>query len=362
MMKWKNLRRFYSLYTSDLNLSEIERLIKRDVPGVYDFYVRNMEKPDRRQNRLSRAFTFARNLFITFLMKLTPARRLLYSISLVLFFYGWITARWLWSVAGFVILNISLALEVADKLTTKDELEVARDIQMNLMPKAAPSYLRFETACFSESAREVGGDYYDFIRPNHKQDSTLIVVGDVSGKGMPAALYMVQVQAILHHLAEDFSSPKDILTALHRNMLGLLRADYFISMSILAPSADGIFKFCRAGHMPLIHYQADSKKCSSRRPEGMAIGLERNGKFEKTLEEVNLNPARGDLLVLYTDGVVETVNRSGEEYGEKRFKQAICSHARQSAEGIKKHILADIATFRGTAFPRDDLTFVIIRI
>jgi len=136
---WKNLKRFYQLYKSDLSISEIERLVKRDVPGLYEFYSRDMEKPDQDRNRLYRALTFVRNFFLTFLLKLTAARRLFYSVSLLLFFYGLFAGLTNWIFLSFLILNILLALEVADKIMAKDELEVARDIQMGLMPRSAPA-------------------------------------------------------------------------------------------------------------------------------------------------------------------------------------------------------------------------------
>ena len=358
---WKNLKRFYQLYKSDLSRSEIERLIKRDVPGLYEFYSRDMEKPDQKRNKFLRAATFLRNLFLAFLLKLSAARRLFYSIALFLFLYGWFVGFTNWMLISFIVLNILLALEVADKIMAKDELEVAREIQMSLMPSTAPPDFPCEIACFSEPAREVGGDYYDFIRPQ-QQDSTYLVIGDVKGKGMAAALYMVRVQALLQYLAQTYKQPSDILIELNKNVRKLMRADYFISLSITRVSSTGEFCLARAGHMPLIYYSDRSKKLQIIEPAGIAVGLENGGRFESAIEETRLDPQPGDVLVYYTDGVIETMDHEKNQYGELAFNKIIRENTHLTANGIKDAILQDLARFRGNAPPQDDLTFIVAKI
>jgi sigma-B regulation protein RsbU (phosphoserine phosphatase) len=357
---WQTFRRFFYLYKSDLSLNEIERLVKRDVPGVYEFYARKMEKPDQKRNWLVRSLTFSRNFFMAFLLRLTPARRLFYSIALFLFFYGLITGMNNWIVLSFILFNVLLALEVADKMVAKDELEIAREIQTGLMPTSAPENFKYDMACFSEPAREVGGDYYDFI-PSKSDNQTFIVVGDVSGKGMAAALYMVRIQALLQLIMEKKDSPKDILIDLNKNVRKILRHDYFISMAISRVDDDGNLRFCRAGHMPLIHYSGRTGKCETLEPGGIAVGLENNGRFDETIEEITVLPKKNDILVYYTDGVTEAMNGNKVEYGETALKKIICDNAQASAEGIKTAILEDIARFRRTEAPHDDLTIVVVK-
>jgi sigma-B regulation protein RsbU (phosphoserine phosphatase) len=357
----KTIKRFYALLKRDLNISEIERLIKRDVPGVYDFYVRDMEKPDQKYNTLLRSFVFARNFFLAFLLKLTAARRLFYLISLLLFTYGAFTGQSSWIFLSFLIINILLALEVADKLVAKDELELARDIQMSLMPKNAPADPSYDIACFSESASEVGGDYYDFIRSNEKNSDTYIIVGDVSGKGMSAALFMVRVQALLQYLVLHYESPKEILVELNKNIKRILRHDFFISLTVARIIDRDQITFCRAGHMPLIHYKAQNKRIQNIEPNGMAVGLENKGKFEECIEEIGIQPVKNDILVFYTDGLIETRNNEGLEYSESALLKVIQQNAHRSAEEIKNAIVSDVLNFCGTASPHDDLTFVIIK-
>ena len=359
--RWKNLKRFYQLYKSDLSLGEIERLVKRDVPGIYEFYSRDMEKPDQRRNRLLRTLTFVRNFFMAFLLKLTAARRLFYSIALILFFYGMFVGFTNLIFLSFVVLNILLALEVADKIMAKDELEVAREIQMSLMPRTAPPDMPCEIACFSEPAREVGGDYYDFIRPQ-QQNSTYMVIGDVKGKGMAAALYMVRVQALLQYLIQTHQQPSEILIELNKNVRKLMRADYFISLSITRVDSSGEFCLARAGHMPLIYYTAQTKKLQIIEPAGIAVGLENDGRFESAIEEVRLKPQAGDVLVYYTDGVIETMDNEQNQYGELALNKTIRKNVHLPATGIKDAILRDLARFRGNAAPHDDLTLIVVKV
>lgn len=356
-----SFQKFFRLYTSDLNLQEIERLVKRDVPGVYDFYMREIEKPDRRQNRVARALNFAGNLFMAFLTRLTPARRILYSLVVILFFHGALTANWLQSVAAFLLLNVLLALELADKLTAKDELEVAREIQMSLMPQVPPQDGRFEIACFSEAAREVGGDYYDFIQPGRQPGTTYVIIGDVSGKGMGAALHMVQVQAMLRHLAEQFDQPCQILGELNRNLRHIMRPGTFFTISMASFNGEAALRLCRAGHMPLLHYRVAEGRCSEVRPAGIGVGLCDGERFSRSLEEAQIDTQPGDVLILYTDGVVETMNAAQLTFEEQRLKRIVEANAARSARQIQDAILTALALFRGSALPHDDLTLIVMK-
>lgn len=354
-------KRIYQLYTSNLSLSEIERLIKRDAPGVYDFYLRETEEIDQQKNPVTRAFRLIGNLFEAFLRKLSPSRRVLYSVILFLFVFAVLMANWFWAIISFALLNILLAFELADKLTAKDELEVARDIQMNLMPRKPPAHPQFDIACFSEAAREVGGDYFDFINPKHSPETTYAIIGDVSGKGMGAALHMVQVQAILQNLIEQHRSPRDILLALNRHIQPIFQPKSFFTISIASLNADRTLHFCRAGHVPLLHFQKSSGKCRSITPGGIGVGLQNNGKFDKLLEQIDIKVAAKDVLCFYTDGVVEAMNSDKVEFGEERLENLLCENADLPAQEIQNAILSALAQFRGATPPHDDLTLVIMK-
>ena len=356
------IRRFSKLYSSALSLREIEGLIKRDAPGIYEFYLRDVKQAGRDAHPFSRGVNFVGSLFMAFLLKLTPARRMFYSLALFVFIYGFLVGSWIWGVLGFLALNLLLAFELADKLTARDDLEVAREIQMGLMPRNAPEDTPFDIACYSEAAREVGGDYYDFIQPAQPADTTLIVIGDVSGKGMGAALYMVQVKAILRNLISQHERPHEILTTLNTQLKQILRQGSFFTVSIASVNAKPELTLCRAGHMPLIHYQHECKTCREVVPGGIGIGLPDHGRFAELLEETTVPFAPGDVLLFYTDGLVETMNTSKVEFDDFRLKQLIEANAAKPAREIQNAILSALARFRGAAPPLDDITLIVMKV
>ncbi len=194
-------RNFYDLFASGMTAAEIERLIKVDTRGMYQFYLRQMPKSDRVEKPWKRALVFCKNLFLAFLLKLTPARRLLYALACAFIIAGFWNQDLMLLFDAFLIMNFLLALELADKLITKDELAVAREIQLSLLPHHGLQAAGFEVTGFSDAARSVGGDYYDFIPL--ADGSCFIVIGDVSGKGISAALYMAKVQTLLQTFARQ---------------------------------------------------------------------------------------------------------------------------------------------------------------
>ena len=353
------LRKLYDLYGAGLTRAEMERLWKQDTRGMYEFYARHITRPDQEQSRVKRVLLFSKELFISFLLKLTPGRRLLYAVGLFLFFTGLWQRDWGNAFWAFLILNFLLALELADKLIAKDELAVARDIQLSLLPKEKISLPGFELAAFSDAARSVGGDYYDFI--SLADGSTLVAIGDISGKGLSAALYMAKVQAMLQFLALQFSDPRDLLVQLNSHIHGTFKKNYFFTASLVRLYPDGRMELCRAGHQPALLYVAATKTGEWLRPRGLGIGLENGDGYARQLEQQRRLLQSGDLLVLFTDGVAEMVNAAKEEYGDGRIAQAVVRNAAASTEGLKSILLRELAAFRDGAELRDDLTLVILK-
>ncbi len=322
------LRRLFRFYTGEMNYNEFHKLVKRDVPEVYDFYVKRMKKPDKSRNKVLDFVLFTRNLFLEFLSLLTPGRRIIYSLGLILFILAYFGNDWGFAVWGFIMINLLLAFELADKLTAKDELEVAREIQMNMMPGVPPENKYYQISCYMTTAKEVGGDYYDFIRPDPGDDKLFVIIGDVSGKGMSAALLMVQVQSILHNIVSKESSPKNILIDLNINLKRVLRRGSFLTLSIAEVNSNGEILLSRAGHMPLIHYNKASDECTRVIPKGMGIGLANGQLFSDSTEEVSVKPNPGDLFVFFTDGIVEAMDSYFRTFGEENLTRLICEQFR----------------------------------
>jgi hypothetical protein len=224
------LKKLYNFYTSNLTIKDIEKLVKQDVPELYDFYVRKMQKPERARNKFHETLLFIRNLIVEFLEQLTPVRRIIFSFSILIFILSYFDNNWQWAAIAFILLCLLIAFELADKLTAKDELAVAREIQRSLMPKEAPVNEFFAISCYTESAKEVGGDYYDFIVSDGSPEKFFVIVGDVSGKGMAAALHMVQVQSILRNSVFNHNTPKEVLVSMNRNLRRVLPKGSFFTV------------------------------------------------------------------------------------------------------------------------------------
>ncbi len=352
------IKRIFDLYTSDLSYQEIEKLVKREASEVYEFFKADIPKPDPSQSKFSRGFIFVRSLFNAFIMKLTPARRIFYLIAVFLFFVGYFQQNNFYLFFSFIVLNLMLAFELADKLSARGELDVARKIQSDLIPKHETKINGYEISTYYEPAREVGGDYFDVIET---PDRTFVVVGDISGKGMAAALYMVRVQSIIYMLIDSYSDVKDIVINLKKYFSKNLRREFFLTLTMASIEKDGSVKLVRAGHPPSYHYKTAFKEFNQIYPQGLGIGLNDKGIFEKTLEVYEFKPGQNDIVTLYSDGVSEAMNIYYDLFGEENLKRVIANNADKSAAEIKDSILRAIAAFRGSANQNDDLTLVVLK-
>lgn len=358
MEKESIFKKVYNFYTSDLTSDDFEKVFTRDAPMKYQYYVRTMEKPKEGKNKIVDAFHFVKNFSIAFLRKLSPVIRIIYTLTLFLFFASVIQGMWNYAVISFAIVNILLMFEVADKLTARDELEVARDVQTSMIPKQPPDDNNFEIAIYYETAKEVGGDFLDFISKDNGR--YYISIGDISGKGMSAALYMMQVRLLLRHLTDAADNPREILNSLNKSIFKHIRKGLYFS-SVLAEVNKNNLKICRAGHTPLLYYDSAGRCCSEVKQNGMAIGLHNGNLFEKSLEEFEFKANKNDVILFYSDGLTETMNNQKSEFGLDKVKEIMVNSSHKSSQEIKNDILAEVTKFRGLAEVHDDLTMIILK-
>jgi phosphoserine phosphatase RsbU/P len=352
------IKRIYDLYTSDLSYQEIERLIKKEAGEVYEFFARDIPKPDENKSKFSRGWLFLRSLFNAFILKLTPGRRIFYLAALLFFVIGNVNQMQGYIWLAFIIVNLLLAFELADKLSVQGELDVARKIQNDLIPKHQKTIFNFDIATYYEPAREVGGDYFDVIDQNEK---FYITIGDISGKGMAAALYMVRVQSILHLLLESFTDVKEIVINLKKFFSKNLRREFFLTMALASIEKDNTIKSIRAGHPPVFWFKSSTKDFELLYSTGLGIGLNDKGVFEKTLEVVQIKPESNDIIFFYSDGVTEAMNLMKELFGEENIKRVISNNSEKTVEEIKEALLRALAGFRATVLQNDDITFIILK-
>ncbi|MGB2867112.1 MAG: PP2C family protein-serine/threonine phosphatase [Bacteroidota bacterium] len=358
-------RNLYRLFTSDLTLGQFENLFSVELRGMYHYYARDMKSVEGEKNGFRKALKFAWYLFIAFLQKLTPARRLLFILALIFLILR--SPQFDFTFYSVLILIVLLALEMADKLITKDELEIAKEIQLSLQPKAFPPETPYEVAAFSEAAKNVGGDYYDFIPL--QDGSNLVIIGDVSGNGISAALYMVKVQTMLQLFARETPDVEELLIRLNHHLFGQLKRNYFLTISLLRLYPNGKAELCRAGQPPAVHYERAKRETRWIQPKGAAIGLapSENGSpkseksFDGMLERQKFRLQEGDILLLYSDGLVETVNRGGSEFGSNRLAGLLKAFPKDSAELIKQRLVGELQEFRAGAELMDDTTLVVIK-
>jgi len=262
--------------------------------------------------------------------------------------------------ASVSIENAFLYEELAEKERLKHELEIARRIQLASLPQTTPVIEGLDLAGISNPAFEVGGDFFDYLVRG--PSSVMVIIGDVSGKGTSAALYMSKVQGILRSLHEFQLSPADLFTRANRLLYQDLEKRSFVT--VLGAEFDTTSRSvvtARAGHLPLYRYSAREKKIESVMQRGLGIGLEDRGLFNAELKEFRLQYDPDDVLVFVTDGVTEAHNLHGELFGDERVNAVVRDNAGKSAVEIRDAILAAVHGFAGGAPQHDDETVVIVK-
>ncbi|MEW5800051.1 MAG: SpoIIE family protein phosphatase [Bacteroidota bacterium] len=250
---------------------------------------------------------------------------------------------------------------ISERERMAKELEIARNVQMSLLPKENPHVAGFDIAGICIPAFEVGGDYYDFV---YLGDNKIgIAIGDVSGKGVPAAIYMTLTKGILQSHAEDNVSPKVVLSKVNRLMYRTIEKNSFVSMfyAIIDLKTKTI-RYSRAGHNPVILVGLREDKHEFLTPQGVALGLDEGGVFDSVLEEREYKLRDGDLLVFYTDGFTEARNEKSEEFGEARLLQSVASKKEFPSEKIIGAVVHDAKKFIGDVQQHDDMTMVVVKV
>jgi serine phosphatase RsbU (regulator of sigma subunit) len=361
--KFRKVKDFFELYTSGLDHKEIERLLKKDTVDAFSYYKRKTGLPDKSDEKSSIGKTLhvVKEIFLSFVMQLTPARRLFYGIGFIVFVIGLLSLDLRYLIGSFVVINLLLALELADKLTTRDELEIAREIQVSLQPEIIPEIPILSISAFSKPARVVGGDFYDIVKRNEGQ--MLSILGDVSGKGMPAALYAASIQSMFESLSEKSVSPGNILHSLNKLIIKRLREGDFITAVIaFFELEEKSLTIARAGHNWPLYYCAQTQTISALKPKGQSIGLFADSRFADNLEEKKLYLSNGDVLLLYSDGITEAMDPKNHMFNQYRLESALKESIHKPAEEIIRQINYRLDEFVKSEEPHDDITMVAIKV
>jgi serine phosphatase RsbU (regulator of sigma subunit) len=258
-----------------------------------------------------------------------------------------------------------LLREQAEKKRLEEELRIAHEIQMSLLPHGPLRMPGLSVTAVCVPAREVGGDYYDFFPLDENRVG--ILIADVSGKGTSAALYMAELKGLMLSLSRIHTSPRDLLIVANRVIAEHLDARSFITMTYAVLDVSRrVITYARAGHTPLIYLPATGQDRSVRvlAPDGLVLGLKIDDgeMFEHLLVEETMPIAEGDLFALFTDGITEAMNAGDDCFGETRLGALIEEHSHLPTEELRERVLREIAAFVGSAPQHDDMTMLLIRI
>jgi sigma-B regulation protein RsbU (phosphoserine phosphatase) len=249
-----------------------------------------------------------------------------------------------------------------EKQRLDDELRIAREIQRSLLPVRPPALAGVSIADLCEPAREVGGDYYDFFELGDRQLGVLIA--DVSGKGTSAALYMAELKGLMLALSHTERSPRRLLSRVNHLLAEHLDNRSFVTATYVVIDLERMTLTCaRAGHTPLIVVSGGRSEFVV--PGGMVLGLRLPGaseRFETLLEEHTRRIGPGDLIVLYTDGITEAMDVSGELFGDETLARVLNGPRGLDPAAIRERVVREVRAFVGEADPHDDMTMVVIRI
>ena len=383
-------RHWFDAWTRDLardvTAEDLQRLFTHDTREAYRFFARGLDEERlAREPIWRRAFLRIRQVFIAFTLKLSPARRALYVISLVIALIGIIKLYRDWEtiavpfgtpffsigiyaphwadgtlavLISIILVNLLLLLEVADRLSLKGELEVAREIQLAMLPTGTCTVGDAEICGVTRPANTVGGDFYDVLPLAGDADGRVIVtIGDVAGKGSPAALLMALLLAVLRTLADERLEACALVSRLNTQICRHTPASRFITLfyGVYTP-ATGALTYVNAGQNPPLLRRRDGsiERLGS---TGVALGM-----FERsTYEAVDTRVDPGDLLVLYSDGITEAENPNGQPFEEPGLERFIAAHATDSPAAFCPALLRAVETHARDSRFTDDLTVLVLK-
>jgi phosphoserine phosphatase RsbU/P len=353
--------RLFSTLRDDITHGGFFSDMKREAREIEEFYLSEEERRlIREKGRIWRWFVLAGWVLKNSFFKLSSPRRLILVVGLILSLASvsyqpddrQLSIQYN-GLGAFCILLV-IILELKDKLLAHGELESGRAVQRAMMPEQTPFVPGWNVWLFTRSANEVGGDLVDFLRLDSSRVG--VAIGDVAGKGLGAALFMVKIQSTLRALAPDYNSLSDLASKLNAILIRDGLPSKFSSLFFATIDApNGTLHYINAGHMPPLVVSPDGV---TELPKGNpALGLAHDTHFDA--HEITLQS--GQSLVIYSDGLTEAQNEAGEFYGVDRFK-SLCGDCRNiSARSFGERVISTISAFEGDARRTDDLSLVVLQ-
>jgi phosphoserine phosphatase RsbU/P len=361
-----------SSYAQGLSSTEIERLFTRDTAEAYRFFSRHIDADAlAKLPWYRRTLTRARMVFLAFSMRLSPGRRALYGASLLLTAIGLVelfqglhlfliphpvfAPGTMWLLTGFLLLNLLMLIEVADRLSLKNDLEVARQIQLAMLPRAAFHTSGLDAFGITRPANTVGGDFYDILPlPDGR---VLLALGDVAGKGSPAALLMALLLAMMRTLVDEGLEGPALVERLNRQVMKQAPRSRFVTLfvGVLDP-ASGALSYVNAGQNPPLVRRSDGRY-DSLREGGVAVGMFEEATYEAGTARLEV----GDVLVMFSDGVVEAEDAGGQPFDEAGVRGVVDHPTWSSSKELSWALFAAVQRHTDDRRLMDDLTTLVAR-
>lgn len=374
----ERVQRYWREVTEGANLEQLWKQFRADARQSYALYSREVDwESFQAKGRFKRFFHATWAVFHSMLMKLSPARRVLLLAAMVLLIYPLPTVILTDNVAaeagllkmfvlGAALLFVLLALELADRVTMKRDLEIAREIQHWLVPENPPAVTNADVAFATRPANTVSGDYYDVLpwprvqNPAGSSERWLITVADVAGKSIPAALLMATFQASLHTLIGASEGLSDLMAGLNGYACAHSQGGRRFTTAFFAAYEPGPRRLCyiNAGHNAPILKRANGN-FEPLNSTCLPLGITPPDGFAPGFGETELMLQPGDTLVIYTDGLVEAVNAQGEEYGDDRLLAVLRMPGQLRAADLLQALFADVQRFVGETHQQDDITCLV---
>jgi serine phosphatase RsbU (regulator of sigma subunit) len=371
---------WFRTYVRDLKAEDLQRLFTRDAREAYEFFARHIDpKQFEGLPWHRRAVVQLRLFFTAFTMKLSPARRVVYAASLIFAVSGFFAlVRWRVAetdigrvhlafpglvlpdgmtslVIAFALVNLLVLLEVADRLSLKNDLEIAREIQKAMLPPARFRAPGADVAGLSRPANTVGGDFYEILPLG---DGRLVAaVGDVAGKGSPAALLMALLLAMMRTLADERLEPAALMERLNVQVCRQAPGTRFITLFYgVFDMATGELTYVNAGHTRPLVMRGDAT-IARLNDGGVALGM-----FEaSTFQAGRITLAPEDLLAIYSDGITEAENPQGQPFDEAGLERALAAEHGNNVAAIGSAVVRAVEEYTSDIRFADDLTLLLLR-
>jgi serine phosphatase RsbU (regulator of sigma subunit) len=365
--RFAKTRNFWFRLSEGSRIDDLWSQFTADARSSYGFYGKDVDWDQiNSMPRWRRPFHVARQFFWALILKLSPARRVLLFLSLVFLLISGPKVHlerafdfdFNLEAASAALLLLLLSLELADKVTMKRDLEIAREIQSWLVPAQPPQVSGADIAFATRPQNSVAGDYYDAFYPGEKRDKLMVVIADVAGKSVPAALLMATLQASLRTIAGEQTPLGELVLRLNRYACAHSLDGRRFTTALIAEYhvATRRMTYVNAGHNPPILRRSNGT-LEKLEAGGLPLGIEATAEFDSAT--IQIEP--GDALILYTDGVVEAFNGAGEEFGNDRWMAAVRQLPQVSAAETLRILMQGVDGFVGATRQSDDITCLIFR-